>query len=89
MRRSDHWGKMVAIVDRVLGATQLRKNAFSGGAVAAGNILLIAFSYPIYLTYLGAEWYGLWAALSVVIALSQTGNLGIHHAVGRHVLHVV
>lgn len=72
-------------VDRLISGSQLRKNAFSGGVVAAGNLVLLLFSYPIYLRYLGTQWYGLWATLSVVIVFGQMGNLGINQAVARFV----
>ena len=68
-----------------LRGNQLRKNASSGTIVALINIVLLLLSYPIYLNYLGVEWYGLWATLSVVIVMSQMGNLGIHLAVARHI----
>jgi len=67
------------------GENQLRKNAISGAILAGGNIGLLLLSYPVYLAYLGPEWYGVWATLSVVVAVGQMGNLGIHHAVARHV----
>lgn len=73
----------------VAGPSRFRKNAVSGGVIAACNILLVFLSYPIYLRYLGVEWYGLWAALSVVITVSQIGDPGIHLAVIRHVAHAL
>ena len=65
--------------------SQLKKNVLSGSVLASGNIILLLISYPIYLKFLGAEQYGLWATLSVVIFFSHLGNLGINNALIKYV----
>lgn len=85
MRLNDTLSNGFQFVQSLLWKSQLRRNASSGVFVAIGNLVLVLASYPIYLTYLGAEWYGLWATLSIVIVMGQMGNLGVHIAVARHV----
>jgi len=53
--------------------------------LAGTNILLLLIAYPVYLKYLGAEQYGLWAAVSVVVFFSQLGELGINSALIKYV----
>lgn len=60
--------------------SQLKKNIFSGSFAAAGSILVSVIAYPVYLHFLGATVYGLWATLTVVISFSSVGNLGIDEA---------
>ena len=50
-----------------------------------GNILILLVSYPIYLKYLGIEFYGLWAILSVVVSFSEFARLEIDIAVIKYV----
>lgn len=47
------------------------------------NIAVIAFTYPLYLHYLGYESYGLWLILSTVLAFSRIGDLGICAALSK------
>lgn len=63
----------------------LRRNVFSGMFYAAGNILILVVSYPIYLKCLGMERYGLWAILAVVINFTAIGNLGIDISITKYV----
>jgi len=60
--------------------SQLRRNIFSGSFAAAGGIVVSVIAYPIYLRFLGATLYGLWAILTVIIFFSSIGNLGIDEA---------
>lgn len=43
-------------------------------------MLSFAFSYPIYLYYLGYERYGIWLILSTVLTLAQLGDIGLNGA---------
>ena len=65
--------------------SQLKKNVLSGSVLAGASILLLLAAYPVYLKYLGAEQYGLWATLSVVVFFSQLGELGINNALIKYV----
>ena len=64
---------------------QLKKNVLSGSVLAGSNILLLLIAYPVYIKYLGAEQYGLWATLSVVVYFSQLGDLGINNALIKYI----
>lgn len=63
----------------------LQKNIVSGMVLAGGNIVLHLVSYPIFLKWLGAEVFGLWSALSIVLAFSVVGRLGIDNAITKYV----
>ncbi len=65
--------------------SQLRKNIFSGSLAAAGSIIVSVVAYPVYLNFLGAELYGLWAILSVLIYFGSIGNFGIDEALIKYV----
>lgn len=65
--------------------SQLRKNIFSGSLAAAGSIITSVIAYPVYLHYLGAELYGLWAILGVIIYFGSVGNLGIDEALIKYI----
>ncbi|KPK67868.1 hypothetical protein AMJ87_12735 [candidate division WOR_3 bacterium SM23_60] len=65
--------------------SQLRRNILSGSATAAIGILVSIVAYPLYLYFLGAELYGLWALLNVVIFFSSIGNIGIDEAIIKYV----
>jgi O-antigen/teichoic acid export membrane protein len=65
--------------------SQLRKNIFSGSIAAAGSIIISIVAYPVYLHFLGAELYGLWAILSVLIYFSSIGNFGIDEALIKYI----
>lgn len=64
---------------------QLKKNIFSGSLAAAGSIVISVIAYPMYLHFLGAELYGLWAILTVIIYFSSIGNFGIDEALIKYV----
>jgi O-antigen/teichoic acid export membrane protein len=53
--------------------------------MAGSNIVLIFFSYPIYLQYLGLELYGLWATFSVLLVFGQMGQFGINQSIIKFV----
>ena len=53
--------------------------------LGGSNILSMLIAYPVYLKYLGAEQYGLWAAVSVVVFFSQLSELGINSALIKYV----
>lgn len=65
--------------------SQLKKNIVSGSSTAAGGIIISIIAYPIYLHFLGATSYGLWAILTVVIYFSSIGNFGIDEALIKFV----
>lgn len=50
-----------------------------------GNILVNLVSYPFFLRYLGAENYGLWATLGIVVTLSALGGLGLDNALTKFI----
>ena len=62
-------------------SSQLRRNMASGLVVTAANTIAGLVAYPFYLSYLGAETYGLWLVLSVVLTFSLIGMLGIPDAI--------
>lgn len=76
---------MNRIIDRYRELSQLKKNVLSGSIFSGANILITLIAYPIYLKYLGAEKYGLWATVSVVLAFSQLGQLRIDTAIVKYV----
>lgn len=63
-------------------------SAISGVFQTSLNLCLVLVSYPIYLSMLGAELYGLWASLSIIIVLSQMGSLGLHVALAKYIASV-
>ncbi len=65
--------------------SQLKKNIFSGSFSAAGSIIISVIAYPVYLHFLGASLYGLWAILTVVIYFSSIGNFGVDDALVKFV----
>ena len=60
----------------------------SGAVASMLNIIILLFSYRIYLEYLGYELYGLWLVLAAILALAQTGELGIGPAITKLVAEV-
>ena len=56
---------------------------FSGALASGVNIIILLFSYRIYLQYLGYELYGLWLVLAAVLAFVQMGELGIGPAITK------
>lgn len=57
--------------------SQFNRNMGAGSIMALVGVCLSILSYPIYLHYLGYHRYGLWLVLSVVVSVTQLGNLGI------------
>lgn len=64
---------------------QLRLNVFSGMLSSGVGAVLMAASYPYYLSRLGYRTYGVWIALTIVISMSQLGNLGIAQALVKKI----
>jgi O-antigen/teichoic acid export membrane protein len=65
--------------------SQLRRNVATGVGAAVLSALLAFVSYPLYLSFLGYQQYGLWLALSTVLTFAQLGNFGINPAVTKFV----
>lgn len=65
--------------------SQLKRNIFSGSVAAGIGILASIVAYPVYLYFLGAELYGLWALLNIVIFFSSIGNIGVDEALVKYV----
>jgi len=76
---------MYKIINEYNKLSQLKKNVFSGSVYSGVNIIITLLAYPIYLKYLGAEKYGLWATVSVVLSFSQLGQLRIEAAIIKYV----
>ncbi|MEW6291347.1 MAG: oligosaccharide flippase family protein [Thermodesulfobacteriota bacterium] len=62
-------------------SSQLRINMASGVAATVINTASLAVMYPICLSFMGYEKYGVWLVLSTVLTFAQLGNLGIGPAV--------
>ncbi|WP_318461224.1 lipopolysaccharide biosynthesis protein [Photobacterium leiognathi] len=56
------------------------KNAFSSGASKGITILVTFITIPLTIDYLGTEKYGLWMAITSLIALMQMMDLGVGNA---------
>ncbi len=69
-------GALRQVFSRFSGS-QFNKNMGAGSIMALVGVCLSVLSYPIYLHYLGYHRYGLWLVLSVVVSITQLGNLGI------------
>lgn len=72
-------------VSKLRSPGQLQKNVLSGMIASAGGAILMAFSYPFYLSKIGYHTYGIWIALTVIVSMSQVGNLGMSQALVRRV----
>jgi O-antigen/teichoic acid export membrane protein len=64
---------------------QLQKNVLSGMIASGGGAALMAFSYPFYLAKIGYHVYGIWIALTIIVSMSQVGNLGMSQALVRRI----
>lgn len=63
--------------------SQLRCNMVSGVVLIAVNMIALAFSYPLYLRFLGYEKYGVWLVLTTVLGFAQLGMLGIRKSITK------
>ncbi len=57
----------------------------SGAVITIANTIASLVAYPVYLHYLGAETYGLWLLLAIVLNFAGLGMLGIPDAVTKFV----
>lgn len=64
---------------------QLKKNIYSGSFLSVLSTILIFIAYPIYLEKVGAELYGVWVLVSLILSLSQVGELGINDSLIKFV----
>lgn len=64
---------------------RLRKNMLSGSVYAGGSIAVSVLAYPVYLHFLGAELYGLWALLSIMIFFCTISNFGMDEALIKYI----
>lgn len=71
--------------NRLRGLSQLKKNVASGAVLSCFDSLAGLIAYPLYLKYLGAERYGLWATVSVVLIFCRLGQFGIDTAITKYV----
>jgi len=71
--------------NRLRSLSQLKKNVASGAVLSCFDTLSGFIAYPFYLKYLGAEQYGLWATVSVVLIFCRLGQFGIDTAITKYV----
>lgn len=71
--------------NRIRSLSQLKKNVASGSVLSVFDSLAGLIAYPIYLKYLGAAEYGLWATVSVVLTFCRLGQFGIDTAITKYV----
>jgi len=71
--------------NRLRSLSQLKKNVASGAVLSCFDSVAGFIAYPIYLKYLGAEQYGLWATVSVVLTFCRLGQFGIDTAITKYV----
>ncbi len=71
--------------NRLRSVSQLKKNVASGAVLSCFDTLAGFIAYPFYLKILGAEQYGLWATVSVVLVFCRLGQFGIDTAITRYV----
>ena len=65
--------------------SRLKRNIFSGVVYTVYNTLITFVAYPLYLTYLGAEKFGLWSTVTVIVAFCELGLIGIDTALIKYV----
>jgi O-antigen/teichoic acid export membrane protein len=65
--------------------SQLRKNMVVSAGLTGLGAAISAISYPLYLSKLGYETYGLWLVLSTVLSFSQVSNLGMAQALTKYI----
>ncbi len=73
---------MLSLLKRSVGS-QLRRNMASGILLTVANTVVSLAVFPVYLSYLGSEVYGLWLVLALVINFARFGMLGIPEAVAK------
>jgi O-antigen/teichoic acid export membrane protein len=78
-------GPLEKCLSKLRNPGQLQKNVISGMVASAGGAMLMAFSYPFYLSKIGYHTYGIWIALTIIVSMSQVGNLGMSQALVRRV----
>lgn len=64
-------------------SSQLRRNMASGVAVSLINSGAAFVGYPIYVHYLGLDFYGVWLVLATFMQFAMLGDLGISHALTK------
>jgi len=65
--------------------SKLKRDIFSGSVMAGVDAFLMIIAYPIYLDNLGAEQYGLWTTLTVLLVFAGMGQLGINQSIIKFV----
>ncbi|MDC1262300.1 oligosaccharide flippase family protein, partial [Polaribacter sp.] len=60
---------------------EFAKNSISGGLLFLLLTIITLVSYPIIINKLGLEVYGLWVIVSIVVSLSQLGDMGLNDGV--------
>lgn len=60
---------------------QIGRNMLSGAFRMILNAGILFVSFPIYISFLGYETYGIWVLLNVFISFAQLGSLGIDSAI--------
>ncbi|MHC4706505.1 MAG: oligosaccharide flippase family protein [Planctomycetota bacterium] len=70
---------------RIRRLSQLKKNVASGAVLSIFDSLAGLIALPLYMKYLGAEKYGLWATVSVVLTFCRLGQFGIDTAMTKYV----
>ena len=64
---------------------RFRANFTSGVTLAVASIIAQLITVPVFLHRLGAELYGVWALLGVVMLVGRLGDLGLADSLIRHV----
>lgn len=64
---------------------RFRSNFTSGVMLAVVSIITQLITVPVFLYKLGAELYGIWALLGIVMLVGRLGDLGLADSIIRHV----
>jgi len=73
-------------MQRIIPTTkQLTKNSLSGVSRSVIITLTFLVAYPIYISKLGVQTFGVWVMLNVIIMWSQLGTLGIPQTIMKFV----
>ncbi|MHC4355807.1 MAG: oligosaccharide flippase family protein, partial [Planctomycetota bacterium] len=70
---------------RIRSLSQLKKNVASGAVLSVFDSLAGLIALPLYMKYLGAGEYGLWATVSVVPTFCRLGQFGMDTAITKYV----